>query len=742
MVAGMDRDSTRIVRAVVKLRDALANSLATEGLPIAAANLIIKRFFFLRIVSAIGLLRGEMLSEGLSCWSLSSHVKSLILGRTQTKKLTSLKQHEVFRDLSSLGLFKKRVLEREISNQLGEGVLLNCSNAMEEMDIDNVYTDSTIDRRVLLLGQVHEALKSRQRRKLKGVFYTPFKLAKTICELGLSTHFDGSNPESNPTRTLLNRILALRILDNACGGGAFLLAMLEKMVELLRTHIYEKGPIDSPLCDHELGSTSPASIAAFIVENCLYGADLDQGAVDTTEAQLWMAIASLRRSSHRTNCRTNLMIADSLSSSWLDGFAFDMIVGNPPYLRLSALDPSYSAGLRGRYATNREYNIHALFIEASMNQLKQGGVLAYLVHKNLLSLDSYAQLRRLLLNKHTLKHVSDCGAGVFNGVTAETGIIVIQKGRRIENSPVALSTYDSNGAGCVSVMNVPQGQYNHLVSSWNHRFITGITEGDVELFQVLRRYPRLATLASASRGIETGCNSRFISERPEVEGNWEPLIRGRDITSYGTDSHVFIDYKRDLLSKPGRDGLINLPKVLVQQNARNPVAYYDWGRYLVLNSATYIADASEAILKSICTLVNSRLVAWFFRTVVTNNAKLTVNLLPCNLGIIPVPSTFDENLLGALCDVLTMLRLSVNSSHYLNEAFSLWHNVIAEATILEAYFPRQRGTKSTTETLRDMFHDYSSISDFIDIQRDSQLVRTAMDTVDSIGVSRLLDSRP
>ncbi|MFW9800365.1 MAG: TaqI-like C-terminal specificity domain-containing protein, partial [Candidatus Thorarchaeota archaeon] len=388
------------------------------------------------------------------------------------------------------------------------------------------------------------------------------------------------------------------------------------------------------------------------------------------------------------------------------------------------------------------YNIHALFIEASMNQLKPDGVLGCLVYKNLLSLDSYAQLRRHLLERHTLKHISDCGAGVFSGVTAETGIIVIRKGSRIGSSSVALSAYRTASADCVSGLNVPQEQYTHLVSPWNHRFITGISEGDVELFEVLRAFPGLATLASVSRGIETGCNSRFVSVRPEAKGNWQPLIRGRDITPYGAEPHVFIDYRHDLLSKPGRDGLINLPKVLVQQNARNPVAYYDSGHYFVLNSATYIADAPEEVLKSICTLINSRLVAWFFRTVVTNNARLTVNLLPCNLGVIPVPPTFDENLLGTLCDVLTMLRLSVKSSDHFREAFSLWHNVIAEATILETYFPHQTGTHRTTESLRTLFQDSPIDSDFAHIRRDSRLVRTALDTVDSIGVSRLLDSRP
>ncbi|MFX1604247.1 MAG: Eco57I restriction-modification methylase domain-containing protein, partial [Promethearchaeota archaeon] len=454
--------------------------------------------------------------------------------------------------------------------------------------------------------------------------------------------------------------------------------------------------------------------------------DLDQGAVDITEAQLWLAMATLNGGLTSHDFRVNLQTGDSLFQLWPEGLAFDIIVGNPPYLRLSRLDSSYRANLRARYETAREYNIHALFIEASIEQLAPDGILGYLLHKNLLALDSYTELRRRLLTNHRIKHISDCGPGVFRGVTAETGIIILRKGNMKRESSVSLSRYDLQREDCVSTTKIPQINYMNLVRPWSHRFLTGIDRENEKLLSSLSKLPRLADIASIHRGIETGCNDKFVHGAPKTDGNWKPVVRGKDIAAFRVKSRVFLDYDRNRLAKPGRIGLLSMPKVIVQQNARNPVACFDEGEHLVLNSATYISEASEDVLKSICVFLNSNLVSWFFRTVMTNNARITVNLLPNNLGSIPIPESFGGRVYGKLCDVLTSLRSSEVRSLTIDDAFDVWHNVIAEAAVQAAYLPELSDWKSITEELRSMLKDSLGISDVLDISHNSLLTRNAV----------------
>ncbi|MFW9890334.1 MAG: TaqI-like C-terminal specificity domain-containing protein, partial [Candidatus Thorarchaeota archaeon] len=235
---------------------------------------------------------------------------------------------------------------------------------------------------------------------------------------------------------------------------------------------------------------------------------------------------------------------------------------------------------------------------------------------------------------------------------------------------------------CCEISAIDREDYSSLISAWNHRYLLGINSDIIPYLQHMSELPRLSSMVTIKRGIETGCNRKFISATKRLGGNWKPLLRGRDVAKYAIKGNVFLNHDLTRLAKPGREDLQQMPKVVVQQNSEHPIAFYDSGNYLVLNSTTYLTDASEDLLKAICVLLNSNLMSWFFKTVLTNNAGLTVNLLPSNLGMIPVPRRLDLSLFSSLCDALTRLRASFDPAR-----FQLWHETLVEALVVAAYFP-------------------------------------------------------
>ena len=102
----------------------------------------------------------------------------------------------------------------------------------------------------------------------------------------------------------------------------------------------------------------------------------------------------------------------------------------------------------------------------------------------------------------------------------------------------------------------------------------------------------------------------------------------------------------------------------------------------------------------------------------TNNAKITVNLLPNNLGSIPIPESFDSRVYGKLCDVLTSLRLPEVRSQDANNAFRVWHNVIAEAAVQAAYLPERTKSRSVSEELHTMLKGSLGISELLDLNHE------------------------
>jgi hypothetical protein len=527
-----------------------------------------------------------------------------------------------------------------------------------------------LDTRILILGRLFESFKSQKRRKNRGAYYTPYNLARTICRLSLDA-FESRDGISN-----VSRLVGLRILDNACGSGTFLFAMLEEILSRISAReekiVLEGIKVETSKLD---------SIASYLLRNSLFGQDVDEDAITIAEAQLWLAQYALKGTIPSLVSRPNLRVTDTLVSNVLDE-KYDIVIGNPPYMRLASEETEFKQTVKARYDTTREYNTHALFVQASLSQLKQNGILGYLIHKNLLSLDTFKRLRKSIAESHSLIHLSDCGSGVFRGVTAETAFIILQKGFSAAPPSVTLSRYNSDSYGCYDISNIDREEFCSLISNWNHRYLLGIKSEGIPYLQHMSNLPQLGRMVTIKRGIETGCNRKFISEAAKLGGNWKPLLRGRDVAKYAIKGSVCLNHDLTRLAKPGRRDLQHVPKVVVQQNSAHPIAFYDSGKYLVLNSTTYLTDASEDLLKGICVLLNSKLISWFFRTVLSNNAGLTVNLLPSNLGMIPIPRKLDLTLFSTLCDVLSRFRASSDLAR-----FQLWHETLVETLVVAAYFP-------------------------------------------------------
>src|SRR5690606_33795916 len=113
-----------------------------------------------------------------------------------------------------------------------------------------------------------EALK----HALEGI-ETPEAIAKLVDE---NDGRDVNNPER-----VLDRLRELKICDPACGSGAYLLGMLQELLHL-REALF--------------ASTSVAKDAQYqwkrdIIENNIYGVDLDRFATQIAALRLWLSLA-------------------------------------------------------------------------------------------------------------------------------------------------------------------------------------------------------------------------------------------------------------------------------------------------------------------------------------------------------------------------------------------------------------------------------------------------------------------
>ncbi|HEX3534524.1 MAG TPA: N-6 DNA methylase [Gemmatimonadaceae bacterium] len=183
-----------------------------------------------------------------------------------------------------------------------------------------VWSEASIDPE--MLGKAFEALMAAGDRKSSGAFYTPQALVEEVAEEAIRSALDAGSPDP-----ALDRLCNIRALDPACGSGAFLVHVLERLASL-RLEAGETGSI--------------AEIRRRVLTSSIFGVDLNPMAVWLCELRLWLAIVieSAEGDPMRVvplpNLDRHIRVGDSLS-----GGAFDDALRQRTGRKL--------ASLRGRY---------------------------------------------------------------------------------------------------------------------------------------------------------------------------------------------------------------------------------------------------------------------------------------------------------------------------------------------------------------------------------------------------------
>ncbi|MCR5861796.1 BREX-1 system adenine-specific DNA-methyltransferase PglX [Flavobacterium sp. J372] len=205
--------------------------------------------------------------------------------------------------------------------------------------------------------------KSKTKRKKDGVFYTPKYITKYIVDntVGklctdkkkeLDITDDNYQPAKQRSRKRLDALqqyrkwlLELTICDPACGSGAFLNQALEF---LIAEHRY----IDELSATYNNDSLVLSDVEGSILENNLFGVDLNEESVEIAKLSLWLRTAQPHRKlndlSNNIKCGNSLIddpdVAGEKAFNWQQEFShifekggFDVVIGNPPYVDIKQL---------------------------------------------------------------------------------------------------------------------------------------------------------------------------------------------------------------------------------------------------------------------------------------------------------------------------------------------------------------------------------------------------------------------
>ncbi len=141
-----------------------------------------------------------------------------------------------------------------------------------------------------MLGKVFEELITA--RHETGAYYTPRQVVSFMCREALKAYLGGfselvdthdAGSVTIPTaRELLVRLAKVRVVDPACGSGAYLLGMLHELHTLNRL-------LDTRA--ERLSARDDYDRKFAIIRDCLYGVDIEPFAVEMARLRLWLSLA-------------------------------------------------------------------------------------------------------------------------------------------------------------------------------------------------------------------------------------------------------------------------------------------------------------------------------------------------------------------------------------------------------------------------------------------------------------------
>ena len=240
------------------------------------------------------------------------------------------------------------------------------------------------------IGSIYTSMLPRSYRAAHGIYYTPPVLTDRLIAQATETGVDWAT---------------CRVLDPACGGGAFLAPIARRIIAAL------------PDC-------SPRILVKSIA-NRLRGYEVDPFGAWLAQVTFDAVLAPLVDGA-KPALPAVVNVCDSLNKV-APNQRFDLVIGNPPYGRVR-LDPE----TRSRYRRSLfgHANLYGLFTDLAIRHTRAGGVVAYVTPTSFLAGEYYKSLRGLIgrdAPPATLDFVAE-RKGVFADVLQETLLATYRRG--------------------------------------------------------------------------------------------------------------------------------------------------------------------------------------------------------------------------------------------------------------------------------------------------------------------------
>ena len=514
----------------------------------------------------------------------------------------------------------------------------------------------------------------KSKRKKDGIFYTPQYITKYIVENSIKNWLDDKRKElgeddlpklnekdyifdiakKNYTKNYRKHIefwqqyreavRNIKIIDPACGSGAFLITAFEFLLN------YNKY-LDEKIFDLVGTSDLFSDRTKEILQNNIFGVDLNRESVEITKLSLWLKTADKNKTlaslENNIKCGNSLIdnpeIAGNLAFNWEKEFpkifangGFDIVVGNPPYVSaeyISEIEKTFYE--KNYYSAYGRQNLYIIFYEKAINLLKENGNLGFITPYTILKNMYYKEIREYILKNTSILEIIDFkGITVFQDAGVDSIILLLKKEKRIEydikyiNNIKAFETqvYDIN---FFKSSQITEKDDLSIQFSKNEKLLNKILDHKDNL--------KLKEIIDFKQGIITGGNKNFLVS--EKLANCKKVLTGTDFNRYKLfDFNQYIIYDIEKLHRPRKREIFeSKEKILLRQTGAFPICMLDTNQYFTLDTVhNGILKQENFNIKYILSLLNSKFIKFIYENLINESGKIFAQVKIIYIDELPI----------------------------------------------------------------------------------------------------------
>lgn len=512
------------------------------------------------------------------------------------------------------------------------------------------------------------------KRKKDGVFYTPQYITKYIVEntvgklcaekkaemeIDEEEYFSDKKRYITTKRVLLDKLngyrewlLGITICDPACGSGAFLNAALQFLIN-------EHNLIDEMQAKITGDAIVFPNIENVILENNLYGVDINEESVEIAKLALWLRTAQPYRKLSSLNnnikCGNSLIsdveVAGDKAFDWEAEFpqvfekgGFDVVIGNPPYG--AELDDESKSYIMSKYKTcEYQVNTYVVFYEKGLLIVKDGGILGYITPATF-TYQHYFRKLRTFMQQYTQVCICKYCYKVFDDADIGDAVSWIMRKQENKYSNVRLLI-------CKSPNDISnQSLYKDYEQIVGQDGCYSITTSGLDFMKICINTVTLSDISNVIVGVkayqqgkgEPKQTKQVVEEKrftatSKIDSTYIKCVNGRDFHRYIflSEPSMYLSYGKWLAEPRESAPFFEDEKIILRQTSDSLIATIDTNKYINLNNVYNVGSINRKFnVRYILALLNSKLLNYIYQSIAQEKGRLFAEVKKVYLGKLPI----------------------------------------------------------------------------------------------------------